>query len=245
MPKNLKLLKVKDKTDKFAIKIPTLFDLSFRMLISGSSGQGKSNFLVNMILNEKYPYKKIFKGEDIYIFAPDPYADYKMNLIIEQKEVPEENIFTDLDDDILMELYDNLVEEYKDSIREGEAPSQKLIVIDDFGFTGKISSRNLFSAVSKVYCNGRKYLVSIAVLVQKYSQASKAIRNNSSAIVVFNTNTSEMEMIERENNFLENKKAFFKMIRDTLKERHDLLIINYSNNYKNLYLDKNFDSLMK
>jgi len=67
MPNKLKLLKVKDKTDKHAKKFDTIFDLPLRMIISGNSGSGKTNFAVNILLNKNYPYSSIFSGEDIII----------------------------------------------------------------------------------------------------------------------------------------------------------------------------------
>jgi hypothetical protein len=243
MPNKLKLLKVKDKTDKHTKKFDLLMDLPLRMLISGNSGSGKTNFAVNMCLNKNYPYSSIFSGEDIYILSPTPYSDFKLNLIIEEKEIPEENIFDELDDDILNDLYENLIEEYKEAKREKEEPKHKLILIDDFGFSGGMSNRR-FNTVSKIFCNGRKFLISSMVLLQKYTQATSNIRSNCSCMVIFNTSNSELEQIEKENNYLKTKKDFVNMFRDNLKEKHDCLIINYSNDFKNLYLDKNFEKLI-
>ncbi len=244
MPNKLKLLKVKDKTDKHAKKFDTIFDLPLRMIISGNSGSGKTNFAVNILLNKNYPYSSIFSGEDIIIISPTPKEDFKLNLIIEEKEIPEENIFDELDDDILNDLYESLIDEYKEAIQEKEQPRHKIILIDDFGFSGGMSNKR-FNTVSKIFCNGRKFLISCMVLLQKYTQATSNIRSNSSAIVVFNTSNSELEQIEKENNYLKTKKDFVNMFRENLKEKHDCLIINYSNNFKNLYLNKNFEPLQK
>ena len=60
-------------------------------------------------------------------------------------------------------------------------------------------------------------------------------------MVIFNTSNKELELIEAENNFLDDKKSFIKMFRDNVKNKHDFLAINYSNEYEELYLDKNFE----
>ena len=38
-----------------------------RLLINGRSGSGKSNMLVNLLLNDNYPYKNLFDGDNIYL----------------------------------------------------------------------------------------------------------------------------------------------------------------------------------
>ncbi len=60
MPNKLKILKVKDKTDKNVVKLDKLFDVNFRLLLVSRSGGGKSNFLTNIILNDKLKYRNIF-----------------------------------------------------------------------------------------------------------------------------------------------------------------------------------------
>ena len=47
-------------------------------------------------------------------------------------------------------------------------------------------------------------------------------------------------MVEKDHNFLANRKEFYKMFRDNVKEKHDFLVVNYSNNFDEMYLDKNF-----
>jgi len=236
-----KIYKAKDSSDKLTIKKDNLFDLPFRMLITASSGQGKSNFLFNLILNDELGYGKIFKN-NIHIFSPTPYSDNKLNTIIEEMDVDPNNIYDELDDNI-DGLYDELVQQYKESISDDEQPEHKLIIIDDFGFKGSMA-KNRFNSVSKIFCNGRKFLVSIVVLVQRYSQATPNIRANISAGIIFNTNLKELNLIESENNYLDSTKDFISMFRKNVTEKHDFLIVNYSNDYKNLYMDSNFNSLV-
>ena len=87
-------------------------------------------------------------------------------------------------------------------------------------------------------------MISVITTSQAYTQIAKNIRLQSSGMIIFQTNNKELENIEAENNFLAGgKKAFFKMFRDNVKEKHDFLCINYSNNTDNLYLNKDFQPL--
>ena len=234
----LSVLKVKDKTDKLTISVNRLFDLPFRLILTGKSGSGKGGIITNICLNENYGYKKVFN--DIYIFAPEPYADEKMRVIIEEKLIPDSNIFEDIEE--LEELYDMLVEDFKDRVAEGEKPKMPLLIIDDLAFSGKLANR--FNALAKVMCNSRKFMISCIITAQAYTQTAKNIRLQASAMIIFQTSNKELEIIETENNYLRGgKKAFYNMFRNNVKEKHDFLCINYSNNYDELYLDKKFRPL--
>ena len=236
--KKLKILKVKNDESKDEIKLPLLFDVPFRLIISAKSGQGKSNFLANMFLNTNFPYHKIFKGERIMMFAPNVMADKKLRLIVEELDVPDSNIFDDID--VLGDVYDSLVDDYLEREAEGDKVENSVIVVDDFAFSGSLASR--FGDLAKVYNNGRKFNISVITLTQAYSQLAKNIRNQATGFILFNTNNRELEVIESENNFLSGgKKAFFKMWRDNVKEKHDFMIVNYSNPAKDLYLNKDFE----
>lgn len=236
----LRVLKVKDKTDKLTVSVNRLFDLPMRLILTGKTGSGKGAIITNLLLNDNYGYNKIFSGNRIFIFAPSPYADEKMRIIIEEKEIEDSNIFSDIDE--LEEVYEMLVEDFKDRIENKEEIEMSLIIVDDLSFSGKLANR--FNALAKIYCNSRKFLISIITTNQAYTQIAKNIRLQSSGMVIFQTTNKELEIIEAENNYLMGgKKAFFKMFRDNVKEKHDFLCINYSNNYDNLYLDKNFKPL--
>ena len=236
----LKVLKVIDKTDNLTISVNRLFDLPMRLILTGKTGTGKGGIITNLLLNENYGYTNIFSGERIYIFAPAPYADEKMRVIIEEKDIDDSNIFNDIEE--LEELYEMLVEDFKDRIQNKEEILQSIIIIDDLSFSGKLANR--FNALAKVYCNSRKFMISVLTTNQAYTQIAKNIRLQSSGMIIFQTNNKELENIEAENNFLAGgKKAFFKMFRDNVKEKHDFLCINYSNNTDNLYLNKDFQPL--
>ena len=237
----LKVLKVKDKTDKLTVTVNRLFDIPFRLILCAKTGGSKGTIITNLFLNENYGYTKIFsQGSQFYIFAPDAYSDEKMKILIEEKQIEDSNIFNDIDD--LEDLYDLLVEDFKQRIMNDEPIEFKVIIVDDLSFSAKFQSR--FNALQKLYCNSRKYMISLLTTNQAYTQVAKNIRLQASGMIIGQTSNKELTIIEEENNYLKGgKKAFFKMFRDNVKERYDFIVINYSNNYDNLYLDKNFRPL--
>ena len=81
------------------------------------------------------------------------------------------------------------------------------------------------------------------VLIQSYSQASNAIRSNATGMVIFNQSNAELELIEKENNYLTTRRQFLKMFRDNVREKHDALILNYSNGYDLMYMSNNFEKI--
>jgi len=240
--KKFKVLKVRDKNDNYSTDIDTLFSVPMRLILSGSSGSGKSSYLVNLLLNNNYPYRNLFKGEDVYIFAPDPYKDNKLSLVISELDVPESNVFNNYSDELLDAVYENLLEEYQESVDEKKRPSNKILILDDLSFSSKFASR--FNILGKVFQNGRKFLVSVVVLSQYYNQISPAIRMNASGIVFYRAPNSQIEKLEAEHNFLiGGKKSFIKMVHNHNREKNDFIIVNYSNPSSSIYLNKDHEPI--
>jgi len=241
MTKSIKVLKVRDPSDSFTIK-HRLMDLPFRMLICAKSGHGKSNLLTNILCNEEFGYTKIFKGSDIHIWSPTIREDQKMQIIINFYDIEDTNLHTEYDEKEISDVYDQFIEQFEESIQESKAPTQKLIILDDLSSSGAFS-KNRYNIISKLFCNSRKFQVNIVLLSQMYTHVTPTIRSNASALFIFNTNLQALEAVESDNNYLENKKSFFKMFRANVKTKFDFLFINYSNEYKDLYLNSDFQPI--
>ena len=234
-----KVKKVKDKSDNATINMNLLPNLPFRMLVVAKSGHGKSNLLVNMLCNEQFGYTSIFKGTDIHIFSPTISEDIKMQIIVKFYGIEEDCLHTEYSDELVMLIYQSMVEDHKISIADKVTPSQKLFILDDLSSSGAFQQKG--NAISKLFCNSRKFNVNLILLSQYYKSQLPVIRSNASAIFAFNTNLQSLEAIEADNNYLSNKKDFYQMFRDNVKTKFDFLCINYSNPYSQLYLDSNFE----
>jgi len=232
-----KIQRLKDKSDSNVIDKGLIDNIPFRCLLCGASGLGKTNFLANMILKNEW-YNKEFYGDDIYIFSPLK-NDNKMNTIISQKEIPESNVFTEFDEDILKEIYDLSVREFEERTNAKKRIYNKLIILDDLSYSGVLRAKQM-GQINRVFCNGRKHNISIIITSQKYTQISPVQRSNFTSAVLYNTANSQVEAIEQDVNFLKTRKAFKKMFRDNVDEKRDFLYVNFSNEKKDIYLDKDF-----
>jgi len=235
----MKIYKVNDKGEKHYSK-HELFDLPFRLLIVGKSQlSGKSNFIVNLMLRDDM-YNKYFEGDDIYIVSASIDVDKKLQILIEMKDIPEQNLFKKYDEEQLMALYHHIEEQYKKAVSDEETPKNKIIIFDDISFNGDLKKKT-HGVVNKIFSNGRHINLSTIVTAQKYSDILTAARENASGAVFFNCSQKQLELIEMDHNYLNSKKHFFKIFRDCMKEKHDFFVVNYSKPKKEMYPDSNFE----
>jgi len=236
MTKKYEMLKVKDPSDKNHIKVPILADLPFRIAIVGKSQlSGKTTIILNLLLRKKY-YRNYFKGENIYIISNNN-VDKKLKILMEELEVPESN-FMAFDEDVLDALYDNLEEEHE----EEKKKLHKLIIFDDVAYSNGLKGSQT-GIMSKYAMNSRHILANILITTQKYSLMGTNIRSQLTGIFIAKTSTKELELIEQDVNFLDNKKEFMKLMRDNTKGR-DFVFINFTNTEdEGMYLNANFEKI--
>jgi len=236
MTKKYEMLKVRDPSDKNHIKVPILADLPFKLAIVGKSQlSGKTTIILNLLLRKKY-YRNYFKGENIYIISNNN-VDKKLKILMEELEIPESN-FMPFDEDVLEALYDNLEEEHE----EEKKKIQKLIIFDDVAYSNGLKGSQT-GIISKIVMNGRHILLNSIFTTQKYSLLGTNLRSQLTGIFIAKTSTKELELIEQDVNFLDNKKDFMKLMRDNTKNR-DFIFINFTNTEdEGMYLNSNFKKI--
>jgi len=251
MSDKLEILKVKDYNEKFHKKKGNLFDLNFKLLIIGKSQlSGKGTIISNLLLREERRfYNDDFKdGSDIFLISATAKTDDKTKTIIINKDIPNSNIFTKFNEEEIEVLYefieDNFnesVEKYKDSGKEEDKPKHSLMIFDDMSFDKDLKKSKI---IEKIFCNGRHIGLSIILTAQKYTQIPTCARENATAVILFASSDKQLDQITEEHNFLDSKKAFRKMVKDhTTKEPHSFMIINYSNPFNKMYMNKNFEPI--
>lgn len=232
------ILKMKDPSDKFHTK-HDLFDLPFRLAVVGKSFlSGKTTFVCNMLLREKF-YRNHYLGENIYIVSNNK-VDKKLSILMEEMDIPNSN-YMSFNEGKLMALYDILEEQFIEETEDGGKPFNKLIIIDDVGYSGGLKGGGKDDGfVALLACNSRHINVSVIVNIQKYTQLSTTYRNNLSGLVLFSTSQKEVEQVIADHNYNNMPKEWVKAFRDSTKDRNSFFVVNYSNDIENRYLDSNF-----
>lgn len=238
MPSQYKILRMKDKFEKTNIELDKVFSVPHRLLFVARTGLGKTLTLSNYLMNPNFPYGDIWNGMDIYIFSPSISNDFKLQQIIKYKQIPQENLFHSLDEDSLNAVLEFITEQYEEALANDEKPRQSLVILDDCLAHLKDKENG---GVQDLFIRGRHINCSVWTTLQHYTKCPYSCRSNSSGIIVFQTNNKQLEGLEHEHNILDNKKQFLKMAKDITKDKHNPLIINYTNSMEEMYLDGEFN----
>tara|TARA_R110002012_G_scaffold201195_1_gene370169 strand:- start:323 stop:958 length:636 start_codon:yes stop_codon:yes gene_type:complete len=200
------ILKVRDKADNFHHKVSDLFDTPFKLLLSSKSqhGMGKTSIIVNLLANPKFPYSKMFKGENIYIISNNE-LDNKLNALSKALDIPDENR-QEFDVNYLDALYDDLEDQFKEAQMEKAPIPNFLIIFDDVGFDGGLANRSVKeNIINKLVSNGRHVNISTIFSVQKYSMANTTLRSQLTGAILGKTSAKEVELIADDLNYFKKK----------------------------------------
>ena len=231
-----KILKVKDSADGFHKKMP-VFDLPMRILLNSKSqhGIGKTTIILNLLLNPEFGYDKVFKGENIYIVS-DNDQDEKLKLLAKYKDIPEQNIMKYNESD-LISLYDEIEEKFEEEKSDKDI-QQRLIIMDDVGYSGKMKSKQ-FGIIAKLVSNGRHVALSQIYTSQRLNMTPGTLRSQITGACFGTCSMRELEMIENDFNYMDSKKSFIKMFRKHTEESRSFICINFTGN-AGLYYDREF-----
>lgn len=242
---NFKIDKMIDATDTFTTqKEHNLFNLPMRVLMIAKTGDAKSTTLGNLLLKPE-AYREDFEPENIYIFSGSLKGDEKLRIMIQELEIPSSNLFSGYDGNILEVIYDLQVEEFNEKLNKGEKRKPKLnslFIFDDLAYSNAMNQRGKENEITKIFMNGRKYLISCIVISQKYSSVGTSLRENASGLIIGKASNKQLDLISDDHNYLETgKKAFQKMFRRATEHPFTKLVINFSK--PELYFNTNFEPI--
>ena len=144
---------------------PYIPDHPYRILITGGSGSGKTNLLLNLIKNQP--------GIDkIYLCAKDPYES-KYQYLINKREGVGINHFNDP-----KAFIDYMHDVYKNSDDYNLNKENKTLIVFDDMIADMINNKKLNSIVSELFIRGRKLNISLVFITQSYFIVPKDVRLN-------------------------------------------------------------------
>jgi len=201
----------------------------FNALIIAPTCSGKSNLILNLLLNTNF-YKGVFKK--IYYFSPSVTIDETLKAINDDEDIIK---FHDDDD---LNNNDNILRAIVEGQKEKEMKENDLdnilIVYDDM-----LSYLKTTSFIGKLYTKSRHYNISCIITSQHYTSIPLKCRNNSQMILIFKMyNESEIEKIVHEIGC--NFRNFKTYLETSVNEMYGFLYCDL----RNMKLYKNFQTLL-
>ena len=198
-----------------------LMDTSHFYIISGASGSGKSNLIVNLLKSNKTTkdkkHKKSYRNafDNIILVSPSAHTI---------KNSPLENISNDQKFDSISEEVFELVDSMTDdAIQENK---HTLLILDDISSQLRLKENE--KKLNQLIKNRRHLNLSIWIVTHKSTDASPALRSNANLIFLFRPKTTrEIDTIQSEYMMMSKQRAD-EIMNAAYKDRYDFLLIDTS-----------------
>ena len=212
----------------------------FRLLICGSTGCGKTNLLLNLILNYLY-YNKI------YIYAKD-LTESKYQMLQDFFEEVEEKMRektnkvskgdgVDAGEDFQVAIFSSSKDEII-NVDDLDKEYQNLIIFDDFVTE---ADQHL---IEDLFIRGRKKNCSLIYLTQSYFSTPKDIRLQCNYFIFYNiSNERELSDIQRDHCLDIDKNTFKAYFKKATSEPYNFFLIDKKT--KELRYRKNLDIIIE
>lgn len=162
------------------------------------------------------------------------------------KRIPEENFYSDYDEDTLrgiMEEQMTVVRLLKQYGKSKHLANRILIIFDDL-VGSKLFGNQRQNPFKMLNTNHRHYSASIFMVSQAYKEIPKTVRTNFSCLIIFEIpNDKEIEVIYEENSLYMKRPQWMEAYQYAVEGDHDFMFINYQKP-KRLRLMKNFDQVL-
>jgi len=202
-----------------------------RVLFNGSSGSGKTNLIINMLLKPQM-YCGYFNA--IYLFS----QSYSNDDIWQNLQLPENMVFENFSEAALQKLINlqnMMIDKY------GFANSPKILFVFDDIIDDSTYYRS--KALKTLFTRGRHLNSSVWFSTQEYVKTPPTLRKNMSDMIIFQpTNDQELERIVSENALGVKKSDFKRMLLIVTEPKYAFMVIKRGKNVdKNHRYLKNFD----
>ena len=206
------------KAKQHNLKWPYIPDYSYRILIIGDSGSGKTNALFSFINNQP-------DIDKIYLSAKDPY-ETKYQFFINKRENTGSKHFND--PEAFIEYSNNMQDVYKNIEEYKTDKKRKILIVFDDMIVDTINNKKLkYSIVTKLFIRGRKLNISLIFITQLYCKVLKDVRLNSTHFFIMKIpNKGELQQIALNHSSDINSKDFINIYKKHNAEPYSFLVNN-------------------
>ena len=213
------MIKVKDyskciKSDRKKINLNVLApQVEYRMCVVGPSNSGKTNMVVDLILNHVH-------FDKLYVFAKDleePLYEFLKDFFNKCKQVMERKTDTEIQD---IAFFSNKLEDLP-NIDEVDKRKQHLIIFDDF-----VTERHQ-ECIEDIFVRSRKKGFSTIYISQSWFDIPKIVRLNSDYFALFNIgNKKELRSIADSHSTKIEFNVFMELYREIMKTPYSFMLID-------------------
>ena len=190
---------------------PYLHDKPYRILITGGSGSGKTNALLNLIENQP-------DIDKIYLYAKDPY-EAKYQYLINKRESVGINHFND--PKAFIEYSNDMHDVYKNIDEYNPDKENKILIVFDDMITDIIHNKKLNSIVIELFIRGRKLNISLVFIRQSYFKVPKDVKLNTTHFFIAKIpNKRELQQIETNHSSDISTKDFINIYKECTFQPH-------------------------
>ena len=188
-------------------------DHSYRILIIGGSGSGKTNALLNLINNQP-------DIDKIYLYAKDPY-EKKYQYLINKREKVGLNHFND--PKAFIEYSNDMQDVYKNIEDYNPIKKRKVLIIFDDMIADMINNK-LNPIVTELFIRGRKLNISVVFITQSYFKVPKVRLNSTHFFIMKIPNKRELQQIALNHSSDIDFKDFINIYKKCTKEPYSFLV---------------------
>ena len=153
---------------------PYIPDKPYRALIIFGSGYGKTNILLNSIVNQP-------DIDKIYLHVKDQY-EAKYQYLINKREGVDIDHFND--SKAFIDYSNYMRDVYKNNNYYNPDKEKKILIVFDDVIADMINNRTLDSIVTELFIRGRKLNISLVFISQSYFKVPKDARLNTTHFLI-------------------------------------------------------------
>ncbi len=162
----------------------------FIYALIGAPGTGKSSLLLSLFRDRNY-YKKKFNN--IFLITPESSFSSVSNHPFKNHS----KVYHDLNEDVLENIYEELVELKRECIEDGFPMETSCLIIDDFA--NDLKSKELIKILKRILTKSRHIGCSVIFTLQAFNMFPLVLRKMLTNITLFKPkNKVELESVRKE-----------------------------------------------